>query len=133
MAQSISENRILILFIRYLVYVPENWDAVNGPRPTVFLHGLGLGLLQYHPVTRDLRLRFADRPLLIPLQPHVSQDIFHPRFLDPICRQELADRLAGLMHELGWVNLPSSDSEDLSKEAAVTSPGVTMVSHSKLV
>jgi hypothetical protein len=37
------------------------------------------------------------------------------------------------MHELGWVNLPSSDSEDLSKEAAVTSPGVTMVSHSKLV
>ncbi|KAJ6515813.1 hypothetical protein C8R45DRAFT_957697 [Mycena sanguinolenta] len=115
--------------LEYLVYVPDNWDAVNGPRPTVFLHGLGLGLLQYHPVTRDLRLQFPGRPLLIPLQPHISQDVFHPRFLDPICRQDLADRLAGLMHELGWVELPSKDSVDLSQED-VLGPGVTMVSHS---
>ncbi|KAF8195811.1 hypothetical protein K438DRAFT_1826557 [Mycena galopus ATCC 62051] len=47
-------------------------------------HGDYKGLLQYYPVTRDLRLKFPDRPLLIPLQPHISQDIFHPRFLDPI-------------------------------------------------
>ncbi|KAK7061796.1 hypothetical protein R3P38DRAFT_2831563 [Favolaschia claudopus] len=116
--------------LEYLVYIPENWDSVNGPRPTVFLHGLGLGLLQYYPVTRDLRLKFPDRPLLIPLQPHISQDIFHPSYLDPICRQDLADRLAGLMDELGWVDLPNKDSDDLSKENAVVSPGVTMVSHS---
>ncbi|KAJ6539421.1 hypothetical protein B0H19DRAFT_961288, partial [Mycena capillaripes] len=117
--------------LEYLVYVPENWDPIAGERPTVFLHGLGLGLLQYYPVTKDLRLQFSDRPLLIPLQPHISQDIFHPHFIDPICRQDLADRLAGLMHELGWVDLLSKDSEDLSKEdASVSSPGVTMLSHS---
>jgi len=116
--------------LEYLVYVPENWDAVSGPRPTVFLHGLGLGLLQYYPVTRDLRLRFPDRPLLIPLQPHISQDIFHPHFLDPICRQDLADRIAGLMNELGWVELPSKNSDDLGKEDALVSQTVTMISHS---
>ncbi|KAJ7682725.1 hypothetical protein DFH06DRAFT_1161974 [Mycena polygramma] len=117
--------------LEYLVYVPATWDPVGGPRPVVFLHGLGLGLLQYYPVTRDLRLRFSDRPLLIPLQPHISQDIFHPHFIDPICRQDLADRIAGLLHELGWVNVPSKDSEDLSKEDVdVSSPGVTMLSHS---
>ncbi|KAJ7908277.1 hypothetical protein B0H13DRAFT_2497808 [Mycena leptocephala] len=100
--------------LEYLVYVPENWDRVAGPSPT------------------GPPLQFPDRPLLIPLQPHVSQDIFHPHFLDPLCRQDLADRLAGLMHELGWVDLPSKDSDDLGKEdVAVSSSGVTVLSHSK--
>ncbi|KAJ7781160.1 hypothetical protein B0H16DRAFT_1497273 [Mycena metata] len=116
--------------LEYLVYVPENWDPIAGERPTVFLHGLGVGLLQYYPATRDLRLQFPDRPLLIPLQPHVSQNIFHPHFLDPIFRQDLADRLVGLMGELGWV---PNDSDDLSKEPVTsipTSSTVTMLSHS---
>ncbi|KAJ7179062.1 hypothetical protein C8R46DRAFT_1173508 [Mycena filopes] len=116
--------------LEYLVYVPDKWDPNSGERPTVFLHGLGVGLLQYYPMTRDLRLQFPDRPLLIPLQPHISQNIFHRDFLDPICRQDLADRLVGLMRELGWV---PSDSDDLSKESVSSVPPtstVTMLSHS---
>ncbi|KAJ7228587.1 hypothetical protein GGX14DRAFT_613710 [Mycena pura] len=116
--------------LEYLVYLPESWDPATGPRPVVFLHGLGLGHLQYHYIIRDLRLQLHDRPLLIPLQPHASQNIFHPHFLNPVCRQDLADRLLGLMHKLGWVNVLSSD--DLSKDAvdAPFIPGVTMLSHS---
>jgi len=84
---------------------------------------------------RDLHRHFPDRPLLIPLQPHVSQNIFHRQFLDPICRHALADRLAGLMTDLGWIDADdmSKDSDDdLSKEAAcrASTRGITMLSHS---
>ncbi|KAJ7498836.1 hypothetical protein FB451DRAFT_1117567 [Mycena latifolia] len=118
--------------LEYLVYTPETWDSTAGPSPIVFLHGLGLGLLQYNCIIRDLHNQFPNRPLLIPLQPHISQDIFHPRFLDPICRQDLADRLAGLMRELGWVDFISKDNDELSKDApcAGSTRGVTMLSHS---
>ncbi|KAJ7068340.1 hypothetical protein C8F01DRAFT_605353 [Mycena amicta] len=117
--------------LEYLLYVPEDWDIQTGPRPTVFLHGLGFGLLGYHPMLMDLRHHFRDRPLLVPLQPHISQNIFHPKFLDPLCRQDLADQISGLMHKLGWVDLSSSD-EDLSREAGLAraNRGVTMLSHS---
>ncbi|KAJ7094688.1 hypothetical protein B0H15DRAFT_830514 [Mycena belliarum] len=108
--------------LEYLVYTPETWDPIAGPSPIVFLHGLGLGLFQYSPIIRDLHHQFPDRPLLIPLQPHISQDIFHPKFLDPLFRQDLADRLAGLLRQLGWV---SQDGDDLRG-----SRGVTMLSHS---
>jgi len=119
--------------LEYLVRVPRNWDPNAGSRPIIFLHGLGLGLFQYHYMIRDLCHQFPDRPLLIPLQPHVSQNIFHPQFLNPICRHDLADRLAGLMVELGWVDAVLKDSdEDLSKDAAcaTSTRGVTMLSHS---
>jgi len=118
--------------LEYLLYVPPDWNHTIGRRPLVFLHGLGLGLFQYHRMIKDLYHHFPDRPLLIPLQPHVSQDIFHSRFLDPICRNELADRLGALMTELGWVDLYKEDSDDdLSKEAACKPTlGVTMLSHS---
>ncbi|KAJ6598984.1 hypothetical protein DFH09DRAFT_1021686 [Mycena vulgaris] len=119
--------------LEYLLYTPDTWDPIAGPRPIVFLHGLGLGLVQYNSIISDLHRQFPDRPLLIPLQPHISQNIFHPRFLDPICREALADRLAGLMRELGWVDFVSKDSDEMnSKDAsgAASTPGVTMLSHS---
>ncbi|KAJ6628695.1 hypothetical protein B0H10DRAFT_1988844 [Mycena sp. CBHHK59/15] len=118
--------------LEYLLHVPETWDPVDGPRPIVFLHGLGLGLLQYNYLIRDLYRQFPDRPLLIPLQPQVSQNIFHPQFLNPICRQDLADRLAGLMRDLGWVDFATKDSDDSGKgETSVSKTrGVTMLSHS---
>lgn len=107
----------------------------------MFIHGLGIGLFQYNVTITDLLEKFPDRPVLLPLQPHVSQGIFHPRFLQPMNRHETADRLAGLMFSLGWVNSQKSDSEDFNSEedkAAVSllgkaKKGVTMLSHSKLV
>ncbi|KAF7332075.1 hypothetical protein MKEN_00088000 [Mycena kentingensis (nom. inval.)] len=117
--------------LEYLVYVPKDWNNETGPRPTVFFHGLGFGLLQYHFMLMDLLRFLPDRPLLVPLQPHISQDIFHPHFLEPICRRELADRVAGLLHKLGWVDL-ELPTDDVSKDDGLPSgqKGVTALSHS---
>ncbi|KAF7301736.1 hypothetical protein MIND_00739200 [Mycena indigotica] len=114
--------------LEYLLYIPNGWDINTGPQPTIFFHGLGLGLLQYHPLLMDLRHHFKDRPLLFPLQPHISQNIFHSKFLDPPSRRDLADLFAGLLHQLGWVDLSSTD-EDLSRDAS-RSRTVTVLSHS---
>lgn len=124
-----------------MLRIPAKWDATTSPRPIVFLHGLGLGLLQYHLFLSSLLETVTDRPILIPLQPQVSQDIFHPLFLKPLDRHQMADRLAGLIEELGWATLLSNDKnikEMDSKEKEVessqikdTGKGVTILSHSK--
>ena len=124
-----------------MIRIPAEWDATTSPRPIVFLHGLGFGLLQYHVFLSQLLETFTDRPILVPLQPQVSQDIFHPLFLKPLDRHQMADRLAGLIEELGWATLLSngkSTKEMDSKEREVESSqvkdtynGVTILSHSK--
>jgi len=125
---------------RYLLSRPDDWDPTNSPRPIVFLHGLGLGLLQYHGTIAHLLEQFPDRPILIPLQPQISQDFFHPHFLKPPSRHEMADCLAGLLSELGWVSLDikADKGVDSEEEDEVTSSlvensqrGITLLSHSK--
>jgi hypothetical protein len=132
---------------RYLLRNCENWDPSTSPRPLVFIHGLGLGLLQYHTLIAQLVTDFTDRPILILLQPQVSQNFFHPQFLKPYSRHQTAEKLALLLNEMGWVDLgvPNSVNADelLEKdEKAVeqllvdmdipdTQRGVTIVSHSK--
>jgi len=101
---------------------------------------LGLGLTQYLRFIIAIMNTSPDLPVLVPLQPHVSQQIFHPRFLQPIGRRELAQCLAGLLNELGWVewdervvkeSLPSENTEAPAKAEEPPVPtGVTMVSHS---
>jgi hypothetical protein len=111
----------------------------------VFVPGLGLGLLQYYIFTSHIISRFPDRPLLILVQPHISQNIFHPHFLHPMNRHETANCLAGLMTELGWVEERHEDDsggEVEREEVRVdvqsgdtiegrSRQGVTMLSHSK--
>lgn len=120
--------------------MPGDWDPTTSPRPVVFLHGLGLGLLQYHNTIAHLLEKFPDRPILVPLQPQISQDFFHPHFLKPPSRYEMADRLAGLLSELGWVSLDIKADKDMESEEEdeVTSflmensqRGITLLSHSK--
>jgi hypothetical protein len=124
-----------------LLRVPAKWDATTSPRPIVFLHGLGLGLLQYHVFLSHLLETFTDRPILVPLQPQVSQDIFHPLFLKPPDRREMTDRLAGLIEELGWATslsnskstkeMDSKEKDVKSSQIKDTGKGITMLSHSK--
>jgi len=123
--------------IEYLIRMPVKWNAATSPRPIVFLHGLGLGLVQYHVFLSQLFETFTDQPILIPLQPQVSQDIFHPLFLKPLDRHEMANRLAGLIKELGWATLLSNDKsaqemdgESSQIENTVPGRGITMLSHS---
>ena len=115
---------------------------MTSPRPIVFLHGLGLGIIQYHFVLSHLFETFTDRPILVPLQPQISQDIFHPLFLKPLDRHQMADRLASLIEELGWATSLSKDkiAKEMDYQEAVgsslignTGRGITMLSHSKYV
>ncbi|PPQ98493.1 hypothetical protein CVT24_003984 [Panaeolus cyanescens] len=123
--------------IEYLIYTPVGWNSHTSPRPMVFLHGLGLGLLQYHTLISHLLNELPDRPLLVPLQPQISQDFFHPHFLKPLGRHQMADKLAGLLQKLGWVTLhkysESSDSEESEVAASLVKKsqrGITLLSHS---
>lgn len=130
---------------RYLLRDCTNWDPSTSPRPLVFIHGLGLGLLQYHTLIAQLVTDYTDRPILILLQPQVSQNFFHPQFLKPYSRHQTAEKLALLLNDMGWVDLgvPNNlDMDELKEEKAVeqslvdvdipdTQRGVTIVSHSK--
>jgi hypothetical protein len=113
----------------YLVRVPPTWDACKDPTPIVFAYGLGLGLFQYSTIIYSFLTRVPDRPLFILLQPHVSQLIFHPRFLVPKNRKETVITIRQLLIDMGWVPNPADARKG---EAKGSKPrGVTMTSHSQ--
>ncbi|CDO71256.1 hypothetical protein BN946_scf184908.g13 [Trametes cinnabarina] len=130
--------------LEYVLRVPPQWNAHMGPRPIVFMHGLGLGLTQYRRFIEHMFVSLPEHPVLVPLLPHVSQEILHARYLKPMGRHEMTDCLAGLLNELGWADLeaPSpetSDSEDKATDGRGNAEdtargrvpkGVTMFSHS---
>lgn len=117
------------LLFRYCIRIPETWDPDHGCRPIVLFHGLGIGLMQYKLLIYDLLRNFSDRPILIPIQPNISQDIFHSGFLKPMNRREMTARLSGLLRELGWI----SSSKDGSLSSSNRMSGIVMLSHSKYV
>lgn len=115
--------------VEYMVHIPENWDPANTKtRPVVFLHGLGLGLFHYAMLITSLLRRFSDRPLLIPMQPHVSQRIFHGAYARPLSKSATVEGIVGAMKKHGFVL-----EDDGSYKATIGDPktGVTMLSHSK--
>ncbi|KAF5363284.1 hypothetical protein D9756_000449 [Leucocoprinus leucothites] len=127
--------------LEYLLRVPRGWDRRHGPRPLVFVHGLGLGLLQYHILISKLFRIFTDRPILIPLQPQISQDFFHPQFLVPVTRHQMADNLARVLDKLGWAYLDTDGDQELdtdsdeerekvNRDLLQERRGITMLSHS---
>lgn len=99
-------------------------------RPILLLHGLGLGLFQYFPLLAHIMELYPHRPVLFPIQPHISQMMFHPRFLTPYSRHDTAARLAALMDELGWGYAIPAPSDDLTETPLPKRPGVTILSHS---
>lgn len=68
----------------------------------MFIHGLGLGLLQYQGLFRLLSTKLPSHHILIPLQPQISQDIFHPRFLKPLTPAESVQHLSEIIGLFGW-------------------------------
>ena len=116
----------------YLVRVPPTWDACKDPTPIVFAYGLGLGLFQYSTIIYSFLTRVHDRPLFILLQPHVSQQIFHPRFLVPKDRKETVIAMRQLLIDMGWVRNPADARKGEAGEVKGSKPrGVTMASHSQ--
>ncbi|KAH7105511.1 hypothetical protein BKA62DRAFT_689909 [Auriculariales sp. MPI-PUGE-AT-0066] len=100
--------------MEYIISAPEGWNpSPSSPAPIVFLHGLGVGPLQYASTIKDLLRAVPDRPVLIIRQPSISQDIFHRNHLRPMDKQDMVNTLHGLLESLGW-----------------TEHGVTILSHS---
>ncbi|KAF8621659.1 hypothetical protein AX15_007673 [Amanita polypyramis BW_CC] len=128
--------------LQYLIRIPKAWNNASGPRPVLFIHGLGFGLFQYYLFLRHLLNTTTDRPVLVLLQPQISQDLFHPQFLQPLNRRQTVERLVSLLAELGWVdsrlNRSSSESSTDNEEdvqCQLPSPpdktsGVAVLSHS---
>jgi len=112
----------------YLVRVPPTWDVCKDPTPIVFVYGLGIGLLQYSTIIYSFLTRVPDRPLFVLLQPHVSQQIFHPRFLVPKSRKETVITVRQLLIDFGWVPNPVHARKGETKSSKPR--GVTMTSHS---
>ncbi|KAH7343243.1 hypothetical protein B0J17DRAFT_565143 [Rhizoctonia solani] len=105
--------------LEYLLRQPEVVTD-EAKEPIVFMHGLGIGPAQYSMFISQILRDFPNRPVLVPLQPHISQSIFHPGHLDAPSKIELVDTLRGLLGELGW-----AQSDDKP-----TSSRVTFISHS---
>ncbi|KAG6869257.1 hypothetical protein C0993_000010 [Termitomyces sp. T159_Od127] len=123
--------------LEYIIRTPKHWDPVTGPRPLVFIHGLGVGLLMYNNLLKHLLHKFLDRPMLVLLQPQISQNIFHSKYLEPMTRYKTAENLANLLAELGWVHHGLDDGNDTEEEKEIARSlvgkrwkGVTMISHS---
>ncbi|THH15209.1 hypothetical protein EW146_g5239 [Bondarzewia mesenterica] len=117
--------------IEYLLRVPRGYDFATGPDPVVFVHGLGLGLVQYKLILSRLLHLLGDRPILFPLQPHISQQVFHPGFLLPKGRKETAAAMRALLVELGWVRDEGEKEVSVDLDVLRARKGrVTLLSHS---
>ena len=115
--------------VEYMVYVPENWDPTNAKtRPIMFFHGIGLGLFHYGILITRLLQRFSHRPLLVPIQPHVSQRIFHGSYVRPLGEQVTVGGIVGAMRNHGFVPEDDGNHETTTKDPTA---GVTVLSHSK--
>jgi hypothetical protein len=112
----------LILISRYFLRQP-NVVTDETQEPIVFMHGLGIGPAQYSMFISQILREFPNRPVLVPLQPHISQALLHPGHLQTLGKAELVDTLHGLLQELGWA--ASDEKASASK--------ITFISHSKYV
>ncbi|QRV73174.1 alpha/beta hydrolase family protein [Ceratobasidium sp. AG-Ba] len=89
--------------------------------PIVFMHGLGIGPAQYSMFISCILREFPNRPVLVPLQPHISQSIIHPGHLECLSKTELVSSLRGLLQELGWAQADDEKSSEYN---------ITFMSHS---
>ncbi len=93
--------------LRWLVRTPAGWvadETDEATRPFVFLHGLGLGPVQYAPflnkITQDSD--FEKRPIAILIQPHLSMSIFDSAYLSPPDAKQCARSFALMCHATGF-------------------------------
>ena len=79
-----------------------------------------MGLVQYQQTLSHFANELKDTPFLALIQPQISQDILHPRFLKPMLRHEKVACLKSLLQKLGWAGTFGDETY-----------GVTVLSHSK--
>lgn len=93
--------------LEYLVRIPKGWkpDHMHAKAdPIVFIHGLGFGSDSFvnMSVIKKLCKTLGSHPLLIPLQPAISQHFFHKRHLRPYARKEFVRDVAAACERWGF-------------------------------
>ncbi|PWZ01327.1 hypothetical protein BCV70DRAFT_158426 [Testicularia cyperi] len=75
--------------------------------PLIVLHGLGIGLAQYSSLISFFirEERFRERPILILLQPNISQSFFSPAFLSPFGHHETTMAFRRILRARGWESI----------------------------
>ncbi|KAG9047575.1 hypothetical protein FS837_001980 [Tulasnella sp. UAMH 9824] len=80
-----------------------NSEQPSDCEPIILLHGLGFGLLQYfYTIVFILNRIPPHQPLVVPLDPSISQSIWHPSHLEPMSRENWVQGLKGLIEKHGW-------------------------------
>ena len=64
-----------------------------------------------YPLIKSLIKSHPDQPLLIPLQPHTSQSIIHPRHLKPWIRAEFIESISRTCAKFGFWTPATSDAD----------------------
>ncbi|KAI5455099.1 hypothetical protein NCC49_002370 [Naganishia albida] len=97
----------------YMLRLPADWtpekQAAEGCDPVLYLHGLGFGLtsIQNIHVVQTLVQRLPDVPIIVPIQPHISMHVFHPRHLKPPLRHEMVKDVRAICKRWGfWTEGP---------------------------
>ncbi|WFD35591.1 hypothetical protein MCUN1_002447 [Malassezia cuniculi] len=103
--------------ISYFYYAPRDWteeEATKGnkPLPLLFLHGLGVGHVQYCWSLAQFLApggKPAKRPFIMPIQPWIANDIFSHDFLAPWDAIEASETIRGILrrHDITRVNIVS--------------------------
>lgn len=99
--------------------MPANVAPGAETTPILFIHGLGVGLAQYIlPLSCIMASpAFASRPIIVPIQPHISQSIWHPHHLKPLGKEKTVRDLKGLVENIsggkGGVDVVSHSKYDV--------------------
>lgn len=89
--------------LRYFVRKPPGWSqllAKDRSVPLIFIHGLGIGLFQYVNFLKYLAHSpwARKRPVVILIQPSISQEIFSEQHLRPPTRESLTADICQLIY-----------------------------------
>ncbi|CDR98948.1 uncharacterized protein SPSC_06287 [Sporisorium scitamineum] len=99
-----TEGRLPYLYRAPSVSASSTQNGRLDTTPLVVLHGLGIGLAQYASlVTFFLHSPvFVHRPILILLQPNISQTIISPHFLKPFGHHETTSAFRSILTKRRW-------------------------------
>ncbi|SPO27509.1 uncharacterized protein UTRI_10626 [Ustilago trichophora] len=91
----------------YLYRAPQKSDPSLDSTPLIVLHGLGIGLAQYSSlVTFFLGSPiFCHRPILILLQPNISQSILSSSYLRPFGHHETTSAFRRILAHHQWTHI----------------------------
>ncbi|KAA1119367.1 hypothetical protein PGT21_023475 [Puccinia graminis f. sp. tritici] len=89
--------------LKYLIRKPPGWDdqpVESRPVPLIFAHGLGIGFCQYVAFLNYMaNASWAlNKPIVILLQPSISQEVFSAQHLRPPTKETLAADVIQLIY-----------------------------------